>query len=69
MARLPPVVVVDVPHDVTQRGNARQVILSSDTDRMGGVAHPLRSLQRVGIPEPENVRRLQFEAPATCVQK
>jgi len=22
----------------------------------------------VGIPEPENVRRLQFETPATCVQ-
>jgi putative transposase len=33
MARLPRVVVVDVPHHVTQRGNARQVILSSDSDR------------------------------------
>src|SRR5579863_3852937 len=33
MARFPRVVVVDVAHHVTQRGNARQVILSSDTDR------------------------------------
>jgi putative transposase len=33
MARLPRVVVVDVPHHVTQRGNARQVILPSDADR------------------------------------
>jgi putative transposase len=33
MARFPRVVVVDVPHDVTQRGNARQVILSTDSDR------------------------------------
>jgi putative transposase len=28
------VIVVDVPHHVTQRGNARQVILTSDTDRV-----------------------------------
>lgn len=34
MARLPRVVVADVPHHVTQRGNARQVILSSDGDRV-----------------------------------
>ena len=34
MARLPRVVIVDVPHHVTQRGNARQVILASDTDRV-----------------------------------
>jgi REP-associated tyrosine transposase len=34
MARLPRVVVVDVPHHVTQRGNARQVILVSDADRI-----------------------------------
>ena len=33
MARLPRVVVIDVPHHVTQRGNARQVILSTDADR------------------------------------
>ena len=33
MARLPRVVIVDVPHHVTQRGNARQVILASDADR------------------------------------
>jgi len=34
MARLPRVVVVDVPHHVTQRGNARQIILSCDSDRL-----------------------------------
>ena len=33
MARFARVVAVDVPHHVTQRGNARQVILSSDADR------------------------------------
>src|SRR5579872_4679274 len=33
MARLPRVVVVDVAHHVTQRGNARQVILATDADR------------------------------------
>jgi putative transposase len=33
MARFPRVVVVDVAHHVTQRGNARQAILSSDGDR------------------------------------
>lgn len=33
MARLPRVVVLDVPHHVTQRGNARQVILADDSDR------------------------------------
>jgi putative transposase len=33
MARLPRVVVVDVPHHVTQRGNAQQEILSTDADR------------------------------------
>lgn len=34
MARLPRVVVVDIPHHVTQRGNARQVILARDHDRL-----------------------------------
>jgi putative transposase len=34
MARLPRVVVVGVAHHVTQRGNARQVIFSSDADRV-----------------------------------
>jgi putative transposase len=34
MARFARVVVVDVPHHVTQRGNARQVILSDDGDRV-----------------------------------
>jgi putative transposase len=34
MARLPRVVAVDIPHHVTQRGNARQVILATDADRL-----------------------------------
>jgi hypothetical protein len=34
MARLPRVVVVNVAHHVTQRGNAQQAILSSDADRV-----------------------------------
>jgi REP-associated tyrosine transposase len=34
MARFPRVVVVDVPHHVTQRGNARQTILAGDSDRI-----------------------------------
>jgi putative transposase len=34
MARFPRVVVVDVAHHITQRGNARQVILSDDADRV-----------------------------------
>jgi putative transposase len=34
MARFARVVIVDVPHHVTQRGNARQVILGSDADRV-----------------------------------
>ena len=33
MARLPRVVIADIPHHVTQRGNARQVILGDDPDR------------------------------------
>ena len=34
MPRIPRVVVVDVAHHVTQRGNARQFILASDSERM-----------------------------------
>lgn len=34
MARLPRVVVTDIAHHVTQRGNARQAIFASDTDRL-----------------------------------
>lgn len=33
MARFARVVVTDLPHHVTQRGNARQVILGTDSDR------------------------------------
>ena len=34
MARFPRVVAVDVPHHVTQRGNARQIIFATDADRL-----------------------------------
>jgi putative transposase len=34
MARLARVVAVDVPHHVTQRGNARRFILESDSDKL-----------------------------------
>lgn len=34
MARLPRVAVTDVPHHVTQRGNARQTIFATDSDRL-----------------------------------
>jgi len=34
MARFARVVIPDVPHHVTQRGNARQIIFASDADRI-----------------------------------
>ncbi|MGC1617555.1 MAG: transposase [Candidatus Acidiferrum sp.] len=34
MARLSRIVVVNVPHHVTQRGNARQFILADDRERL-----------------------------------
>jgi putative transposase len=34
MARLARVVVVDIAHHVTQRGNARRFILESDSDKL-----------------------------------
>jgi putative transposase len=34
MARLSRVVAIDVPHHVTQRGNARQIVFGSDPDRL-----------------------------------
>ena len=34
MARLPRVVVAGVAHHVTQRGNARQFLLATDSERM-----------------------------------
>jgi len=33
MARLPRVVIADVAHHVTQRGNGRQFILATDSER------------------------------------
>jgi putative transposase len=51
MARFPRVVVVDVPHHVTQRGNARQVILSDDADRVAylGLLRQYSELHRVSL--------------------
>jgi len=34
MARFARVIALDVPHHVTQRGNARQFILASDAERI-----------------------------------
>lgn len=34
MARLSRIVIVNVPHHVTQRGNARQFLLTSDAERL-----------------------------------
>jgi hypothetical protein len=34
MARLLRIVVVNIPHHVTQRGNAKQFILTSDAERV-----------------------------------
>ena len=34
MARLGRIAVVNIPHHVTQRGNARQFILASDNERL-----------------------------------
>jgi hypothetical protein len=34
MARIPRIVAVNIPHHVTQRGNAPQFILSGDTERL-----------------------------------
>src|SRR5271168_4614251 len=34
MARLARIAVVNIPHHVTQRGNARQFILASDAERL-----------------------------------
>jgi putative transposase len=34
MARLARVIAVDIPHHVTQRGNARQFILASEAERL-----------------------------------
>ena len=47
MARLPRVVITDVAHHVTQRGNARQVILGDDADRIRGIGTALAEL--VGV--------------------
>jgi len=35
MARLPRIVIPDVPHHVTQRGNRRLPVFFSDEDRRG----------------------------------
>jgi len=61
MACPPHVVIVDLPHHITQCGNARQAIFSSDSDRLAylellrALAHPFehhRRLTRWGCPIP-----------------
>jgi hypothetical protein len=47
MARLARVIAVDVPHHVTQRGNARRFILDSDSDRAGWPILPILVLPHV----------------------
>ena len=49
MARLPRVVVIGVPHHVTQRGNARQVILASAADRLTYLALLREHCQQDGL--------------------
>jgi|SRR5579862_265331 len=51
MARFPRVVVVDIPHHITQRGNARQVILGRDSDRMTylGLLRQYSKLHRLSL--------------------
>jgi hypothetical protein len=54
MARLARVVVVDIAHHVTQRGNARRFILESDSDK----------LIYVGLLPPD----VQSGAPGRCTE-
>ncbi len=49
MTRFPRVVVAGVPHHVTQRGNARQVILASDADRLTYMALLREHAQLYGL--------------------
>jgi hypothetical protein len=46
MPRIPRIVIVDVAHYVTQRGNGRQFILATDAERMVYLDFPQHSLQR-----------------------
>ena len=51
MARMPRVVALDVPHHVTQRGNARQFILSSAAERQVymGLLHEYTELHELDV--------------------
>ena len=49
MARLPRVVISDVAHHVTQRGNGRQAILASDSERMVYLGLLRRAVQLHGV--------------------
>lgn len=49
MARFPRVVVVGVPHHITQRGNARQVMLAGDSDRLTYLALLRENAQLYGL--------------------
>jgi Transposase IS200 like len=49
VARLARVVAVDVPHHVTQRGNARRFILDCDADRMAYLNLLRRNIELHGV--------------------
>ena len=49
MARLARVIAVDVPHHVTQRGNARRFILDCDADRMAYLNLLRRNIELHGL--------------------
>jgi putative transposase len=49
MARFPRVVVAGVPHHITQRGNARQIILACDSDRLTYLALLRENAQLCGL--------------------
>jgi putative transposase len=49
MTRLARVIAVDVPHHVTQRGNARRFILDCDADRMAYLNLLRRNIELHGL--------------------
>ena len=61
MARFPRVVVEDVPHHAMQRGNARQVILAGDADRL-----TYKALLRENPPRTLLSTALHTKIPNSC---
>jgi len=76
MARLPRVVMPDVPHHVTQRGNARQVIFDSDADRLTylGLLQQHAELYRLSLlgcsaPLQAPATKTCFVQPGVCIRE